>query len=245
MSDKEPNWSHFWRSERHAFDEVMRLATQYFAARFCEMFPVSKTTSILDYGCGPGFLADEIIPRGAKFAGADINEFFIGQCRQHHPGNNFFCIQTSPAGNATILQQQIAEPLDYIVLLSISQYLSSPAELEEIVSVLKPHLKTSGCIVIADVIDEQTRSYRDALSLLIVAAKKGKLGGFLRFMRYVLRSEYARVAKSTRLQFISERFMFEMGNRQEMTCNKIAGLTFHPTRKNYVLRPVQQVVFDG
>lgn len=240
MSGQGSTWSHFWKAERHAFDDVMRLATQYFANQFCKAFPVSAATSVLDYGCGPGFLADALIPLGVKFSGADINPYFIDRCRQHHPDSGFFCIQTDPSANVAILQRLIPAPVDYIILLSISQYLSSPAELEQIVSILKPYLKPSGSMIIADVVDENTRSYRDALSLLYHAAASRKLGGFLRFMRYVLRSEYARISKTTHLQFIPERFMIDMCSRQHLGCRRVSGLTFHPTRKNYVLQHPDQ-----
>ena len=236
MNKQGSNWAHFWQAERHAFDDVMRLATQYFANQFCKVFQVQGGVHVFDYGCGPGFLADVLMPKGVVFSGADINQYFIDLCREHHPEGNFFCVQADAGKNAPLLQYHLAKPADFIILLSITQYLSAPEDLEQIIASLKPHLAKAGRIIIADVVDEHTRSYRDALSLLFHTARSGKLGAFVRFMRYVLGSEYARTAKATSLQTIPESFMHQMCIRQELTCHRQAGLTFHPTRKNYILQ---------
>jgi 2-polyprenyl-3-methyl-5-hydroxy-6-metoxy-1,4-benzoquinol methylase len=230
------SWTRFWQSERHAFDEVMQLATRFFAQRFCERFPVRAGVHVFDYGCGPGFLADALDSRDIHFTGADINSYFIDICREHHPKAHFFSIHAQAQDNAALLQQNLKSPADYIILLSISQYLAAPIELEQIIGSLKQHLHAGGSLIVADVVDENTRSYRDALSLLLHAATEGKLGSFVRFMRYVLSAEYAKVAKSNSLQQISESFMREMSGRLGFSCRQEKGLTFHPTRKNYVLQ---------
>ncbi|MEJ1240847.1 class I SAM-dependent methyltransferase [Chryseolinea sp. T2] len=236
MPAQGPNWTQFWKAERHAFDDVMRLATRYFADRFCSAFAVSNKTRVFDYGCGPGFLADELIPKGLIFSGADINSYFIERCSANHPDANFFCVNADAQSNTSILQQHLKGPADFIILLSIAQYLSSPGDLEKIIASLRPHLSAEGQIIIADVVDEHTRSYRDALSLLAHAIKSGKAGAFLRFMNYVLRSEYARIAKNNQLLLIPQTFVEQMAGRLGYTCRQMKGLTFHPTRKNYILQ---------
>lgn len=237
MTSQAPGWTNFWKSERHAFDDVMRLATQYFAKRFSEEFDLRANIHIFDYGCGPGFLADALsADKAVTFSGADINAYFIDLCKQTHPGAHFFTIHADPRENVALLRENLPRRADYIILLSISQYLASPEELEGIISSLKPHLNAGGSIIVADVVDEHTRSYRDALALLSHALNNGKLAAFLRFMRYVLGAQYASVARATRLQQISESFINAMAERQELSCRKMSGLTFHPTRKNYILR---------
>jgi 2-polyprenyl-3-methyl-5-hydroxy-6-metoxy-1,4-benzoquinol methylase len=234
------NWTRFWQSERHAFDEVMRLATRFFARRFCEKFPVQSGVHVFDYGCGPGFLADALEARDILFSGADINAFFIDICKEHHPKGHFFTIHAQATDNIALLEKNLNRPADYIILLSISQYLAAPSDLEQIIASLKQHLNVGGSFVVADVVDENTRSYRDALSLLFHAATQGKLGSFVRFMRYVLSAEYAKVASSNQLQQISESFMHEMSGRLGLHCRQEKGMTFHPTRKNYILQRKNQ-----
>ena len=231
------NWTQFWQSERHAFDDIMRLATGYFADQFVKRFKAQGDVHVFDYGCGPGFLADVLLPKGVTFTGADINPYFIELCQKHHPQSNFFSIHADARENSEVLKQNLRRPADFIILLSITQYLGSPEELEHILSSLKPHLSRHGRIIVADVVDEDTRSYRDALSLLFHSVRNGKMLAFARFMRYVLSSEYARTAKATRLQTIPASFVQMMAARQGFSCNAEAGLTFHPTRKNYVLQP--------
>ena len=241
MPASEQNWIQFWKSERHAFDEVMRLATRYFAAQISRHFKLSDKTFVFDYGCGPGFLADELIPGGLNFTGADINPYFIERCQANHRGSQFFVIDADADRNASTLQQHLKQPADFIILLSITQYLSAPSDLEKIVASLRPHLATSGKIIIADVVDEHTRSYRDALSLLAHTIRNGKVGAFVRFMRYVLRSEYASIAENNHLLFIPKDFIEQMCERQGFICREIEGLTFHPTRRNYTLEAKERI----
>jgi len=230
------NWTRFWQSERHAFDEVMRLATDYFARQFCKKFSIRSGVHVFDYGCGPGFLADALQNPDLRFTGADINAYFIDLCKEQHPKQHFFVIHAQPEANTDLLKQNLKVPADYIILLSISQYLASPHELEKIIASLKGHLQKGGTIIVADVVDEDTRSYRDALSLLAHAASRGKLGSFIRFMRYVLGAHCVNKTKSNSLQQISGTFMDEMSARLGFSCTQEKGLTFHPTRKNYILR---------
>ncbi|MGC3943604.1 MAG: hypothetical protein QM762_03545 [Chryseolinea sp.] len=62
------------------------------------------------------------------------------------------------------------------------------------------------------------------------------MGAFLKFMNYVLRSEYARIAENNRLTLIPESFISALCDRQGFTIRHQPGLTLHPTRKNYILQ---------
>lgn len=236
MPVQESKWASFWKAERHAFDDVMRLATGYFADRFVREFDVRAHQHVFDYGCGPGFLADALIPQGIIFSGADINEYFIDICRQRHATSRFFHIQTTAAKNTEMLATGMSTKPDFIILLSISQYLASPQDLGDIISLVVQFLKPGGSVIVADVIDEDTKSYRDALALLYHTLRKGRPAAFVRFIRYVLSSEYARVSKATTLLRIPEAFMREVAAQNGLTCRRVNGLTFHPTRKNYVFQ---------
>ena len=57
---------------------------------------------MLDYGCGPGYLADCLSAARPLLTGADINEFYLTGCRRKHPGSLFVKIDTNPDSNATI-----------------------------------------------------------------------------------------------------------------------------------------------
>jgi len=233
------SWDNFWKGQKDAFGEIMRVNTDYFGKQMERVFGLVGTDRILDYGCGPGFLADYLAKRGISLTGADINDFFIAQCRAHHPGSLFVPITTDPYVNRGILRQQLEDrKFDYIVVLSIAQYFKDLATLERVVEVLAEFLTPKGKIIIADVLDDKTSAASDALSLLRHCIVRGQVIRFVRFILYVLFSDYRSISKNTHLLQISEAAMRGIAVRHALGFEKINGLTIHSTRTNYVLRAV-------
>ena len=75
----------------------MQIATGYFAVQFQKRFQIKSTDSVFDYGCGPGFVADALAENNISITGADINEFYLEQCRKNHPAASFIHITTEVA----------------------------------------------------------------------------------------------------------------------------------------------------
>ena len=190
------DWAHFWENERQSFNTVMKIATTYFASKIENKFQLNSTIKILDYGCGPGFLIDFLATKEISISGADINKFYIEECKKNHPGSLFLHITNDLELNKKILKDQLKqEKFDLIVLLSISQYLKSVEELEEMTKMLLFYLKDQGKIIVADVINESTSPLHDAISLFIQCLKQGQLIAFIRFISYLLFSSYRKISK--------------------------------------------------
>lgn len=227
-------WDHFWKEQRQSFYAVMQIATNYFASQFEKQLNLKPSDAIFDYGCGPGFLADALAAK--NFTGADINAFFIEECRKNHPAATFFQITTDITENTKILQQQLNTcQFDFIVLLSIVQYFKNTSELESLVKLLHGYLKENGRIIISDVIDDKTSSVRDAVALFFHCLKKGKIGAFAGFIGYLLFSNYRKISKETSLLNIPESVIRAIAQNSQLHYQQVSGLTLHPTRKNYVL----------
>jgi 2-polyprenyl-3-methyl-5-hydroxy-6-metoxy-1,4-benzoquinol methylase len=230
------NWAHFWKHETHSSKAVTKISTASFASTLEKRFQIKTTDKILDYGCGPGFLIDYFTKKGNSIVGADISEFYIKQCGENHPESLFLLIASEPEQNKKILQDQLRhEQFDFIILLSISQYLKSVIELETIIKILLPYKKKKGKIVIADVIDPHTSSIRDAGSLFFNCVKKNEIVTFLRFVSYFLFSNYRKVSNNLELLKINEQAIQEISVNNALTYEKIVGLTIHASRTNYVL----------
>jgi 2-polyprenyl-3-methyl-5-hydroxy-6-metoxy-1,4-benzoquinol methylase len=230
------SWTQFWQLERRSFHDVMKLATHHFAAKISKRFSLNSHHEVFDYGCGPGFLADYLRSRDLKITGADINEYFIEECRKNHPHSLFVHISTNLSETTKQLDRAFGEKkFDFIVLLSIAQYFENMEEFEQVIVLLMSRCKSDGRIIVADIIDENTSSYRDALGLLSQCLRNGKLLAFFRFMIFVTSSSYAQVHKRTHLLKIPETFIIEMSLRNALTYEKVSGLTIHPSRTNYIL----------
>lgn len=232
-------WDNFWKGQKDSFGEIMRINTDFFGQQLARRLSLRPGDQILDYGCGPGYLADYFAGRNISIVGADINEFFIAQCRSNHPDTLFIPITTDPARNQAILKTQLADrKFDYIVLLSIAQYFKDLDTLDRVVHLLTPFVAEGGRIIIADVIDEQTSAVRDVLSLFIHCLRKGRLVRFTRFILYLLFSDYRTISRNTELLKIPESFIAQTAIACGLYHEKVSGLTIHPTRTTYVLTRV-------
>jgi 2-polyprenyl-3-methyl-5-hydroxy-6-metoxy-1,4-benzoquinol methylase len=230
------SWDNFWKNQRQSFYAVMKMATAVFVSKMEKVYNLKPGDDIFDYGCGPGFVADSLAPQNIGITGADINEFFIGECRKNHPGSQFMVITTDAAANKKILEEQLKDrKFDYILLLSVTQYLNSVNDLEEIIKLMRTYLKAAGRIIVADVLDEKTSALNDAFSLFMHCLKKGRIGAFTGFIAYLLFSDYRQISKQNKLLHIPEHAIRDMAKRNELSCEKVNGLTLHKTRANYVL----------
>lgn len=231
-------WDNFWKGQRHSFWSAMQIATGYFAAQFQKQFNVKPADTILDYGCGPGFVADALAKKSISITGADINEFYIANCREHHPNAHFIHITTNVADNQTILSKELyGQRFDYILVLSVAQYLPNTAELGAIVNMLRGYLKEDGKLLLADIIDSNTSSVKDAISMLFHYIKIGRVPTFVRFMSYLFFSNYRKVSGKMPLLLVTEKAISEIAAANGLSYEKVKGLTIQKTRSNYVLRP--------
>jgi 2-polyprenyl-3-methyl-5-hydroxy-6-metoxy-1,4-benzoquinol methylase len=229
-------WDNFWKDQKRSFYAVMKISTGYFTRQIVQKGYVRSGDAVLDFGCGPGFVADDLANKGIHYTGLDINEFFIAACRKNHPWFNFYHITTDTAANKTILKNELGLITEFnrIILLSVVQYLNSTDDLNRIIQLLLSYLEKDGQILIADVIDSTTSSARDAWALFKYCLQKGKLGAFTGFMAYLLFSDYRQLSKKMQLLQISEQAMQAIAANNGLQCRQVPGLTVHPTRKNYV-----------
>lgn len=229
-------WGNFWKDQRQSFSDAMQIATGYFAARFQRHFNVKPTDAVFDYGCGPGFVADALAANNIAVTGADINEFYIEQCRKNHPTSSFIQITTDVTSNEKILDTQLkGKRFDYIIVLSVAQYLKDTAELEAVVKMLCIYLKKGGKLVLADIIDSNTSSVKDAIALLFHYIKINRLPAFVRFMSYLFFSSYRKVSGKIPLLLVPEQAIRDIAAVNGLTYEKISGLTIQKTRCSYVL----------
>jgi 2-polyprenyl-3-methyl-5-hydroxy-6-metoxy-1,4-benzoquinol methylase len=230
----EQGWATFWKNQAHSFDEVMRVSTSYFTRRFVEKFAITSESKILDYGCGPGFLADALAPLKINVTGADINPSFVDQCLKNHPQSKTILITTDPDQNKLILDNNLGEKrFDFIIVLSISQYLPNVDELERMIQLLKGYLSVRGKIVVADVVDPNNSALRDLIAIKFECIRQGKIIAFIKFFFYLVFSNYRQLSKNVKLLQISSTDMNRIAANNQLQCEKVHKLTVHPTRTNY------------
>jgi 2-polyprenyl-3-methyl-5-hydroxy-6-metoxy-1,4-benzoquinol methylase len=222
------NWSSFWKKPNDAFNRVMQVATDFFYRELTKKYSLKARDTILDYGCGPGFLVSRLVASGVDVTGADINEYFLQQNKANFPTVDFIQLRGEP--NVSFNKQ-----FDYIILLSIVQYFNSLDDVEGVVRSLKTHLKPNGKIIIADVLDEQTSSAKDAIGIFVQCIRRGRIVAFARFILYLILSDYRQTSKDNKLLLVPSNAMKQMAQRNSLVVEEAKSMTPHPTRSNYIL----------
>lgn len=231
-------WSGFWKTEGEAFSSIMKINTAFFARKLESHLSLKKEHLILDYGCGPGLLADILIPKKIQLIGVDINDSFIRQCNTKYPDSTFVTISTDINTTENILKDSFPETkFDYIILLSILQYFDDSTEVEKLLQMLRKYVRSSGAIILGDIIDTRTSPIRDAMSLFYWSIKGGKVISFVRFILYLIFSNYRKISSNRKLLTLSSETIYSIASRHAFTVNKVDGLTIHRTRTNYILCP--------
>ncbi len=230
------NWSSFWKRPGTAFDQVMRVSTDYFGERVRRHFSLKPGDVVLDYGCGPGFLMDNLVATDITIVGADISEFFLEQNRQRYPSARFVHLSADSNETVEILARQLQDiSFDHIIVLSILQYFRSHADVEIILKQLSMHLKPKGDIIVADVLDENTSSVADAFGIFKQCIRRGRIIAFVRFILYLMFSDYKSISRKNALLHVPENVIRQIAEQNGLAVRKVSGLTPHPTRNNFIL----------
>lgn len=228
-------WSSFWKKPNHAFNDVMKVSTDFFYRELTRRFPLAPGVNILDYGCGPGLLVSSLAKSNVTITAADINEHFVEENKKKFPDVECIRISENPKETFEILSEKFrGKTFDLIVLLSIVQYFKSKQEVEDVVAFLSRYLKPEGKLIVADVLDENTSSARDAIGAFTQCIRRGRTLAFVKFIMYLVLSDYRRVSKDNSLLLLSGDFMTQMARRYSMSITEEKGMTPHPTRSNYI-----------
>jgi 2-polyprenyl-3-methyl-5-hydroxy-6-metoxy-1,4-benzoquinol methylase len=230
-------WTKFWANEREAFIKIMTLATGVFAKRFLSKFGPVEGKTILDYGCGPGLLADALQGSKSIISGADINSFFLTEYQRKHPEAILVHLKPDHESIGKSLGNSLHDSkFDYIILLSITQYFKNSDALRETISTLCKFIKPNGRIILADVVPLNHSALSDGLSLLKFSLRKNYMLEMALFLKYLFFSSYRKHAMNSSLLKLSQLQVEVMSKELGLTCTQVSNLTMHSGRLNFILQ---------
>jgi 2-polyprenyl-3-methyl-5-hydroxy-6-metoxy-1,4-benzoquinol methylase len=230
-------WTKFWANEGEAFVKIMRLATGVFAERFILKFGPLKGKTILDYGCGPGLLADALEGSESTIAGADINAFFLKEYQRKHPHATLIHLKPDEErADKSLSEKFVNDKFDYIILLSITQYFKDSNALRDTLAILSKFLAHDGKIVLADVVPPNHSAISDGLSLLKYSVRKNYMLEMIMFLRYLFFSAYRTHSSKTPLLQFSKAEIEKICEALGLKCTQESNLTMHKTRVNFILQ---------
>src|SRR5438045_8136356 len=78
-----------WQRVAGKYDSVWASSTRQFISRLLDAAEVSEGMSVLDVGCGPGYVSAAAAARGAIPRGLDFSKEMIGVARRMFPKIGF------------------------------------------------------------------------------------------------------------------------------------------------------------
>lgn len=203
-------WTSFWE-ELPARQDLYRVQSREYVRNLLGVVPMTPDSRILDFGCGFGYVAEQLSPRVAEVFVWDSSDNMCRQAmsRLTRLDNVAYLDLSAPSrspGNPR---------LDFILVNSVIQYMT-PDDFSMWLANWSQMLTPAGRIVISDVIPPGYNLRTDLLSLLSFSARRGMLfRAVFQASRDIL--HYARARQTQPLTCFS---------RDDLACHgEVAGLS--------------------
>lgn len=225
------NWEDFWAKEPKAFKRVMFEATKYFYEQFIKKHPLTDNTVLLDFGCGPGYLIEQVDTSKAKVVGVDLSENYIDICKsKFDKDGNVALYQINSYDNESLSSVLEEQKVNTIVVLSVIQYYKNREEVTKFLNTIHIFATENQPVKIylADVLGSKHSFIKDAVDIFINSIKRGYIIDFLKFMYINATSSYKK-NKQNLLKLDFEYFE-EFAKERGVAVECIEGLSLHRSR---------------
>ena len=227
------NWRDYWNqdtpiytSERHKLLHYRLVANDIIG-----LIP-SQDAVVLDYGCGEALFADRVAAKCARLYLSDAAPLVRDRLRERFGGNKRIAV-LAPDDVANLDDAS----LDLIVVNSLVQYLSLD-ELRGLLKLSRMKLRSSGQLVLADVIPPDVSPVTDARALLSFAWQGGFLRSALLGLARTAFSEYRRIREEIGLSQYSEEEMIDILDDSGFSPQRRPrNLGHNPARMTFMARP--------
>lgn len=104
-----------------------------------------RSAHVLDAGCGPGRVGGELVARGHRVVGVDIDPELIAAAREDHPGGDW---RVGDLAELDLPATGVREPFDAIVCAGNVLTFLAPGTHREVLRRMAAHLRADGRIAI-------------------------------------------------------------------------------------------------
>jgi cyclopropane fatty-acyl-phospholipid synthase-like methyltransferase len=224
-------WVKLWQTTT-GFDENMRNIMPFFVKKISKY--INEKDTVLDIGCGPGYLEEFLSPKVNEICGLDISEKYINDCRKKFENSNccFFPLNPDNYFDYSMLKGKL---FSKVIVLSVIQYFNSIEEVKKLIVSLKPNITPGGIMIIADVVVKDGK-VSDASDLFFYLLLKGKIASFIRFISFTFFSSYHKTRNTAKLLVIPLDKLKKLGEELNLENEIVKNLTIHSSRKNLILK---------
>lgn len=232
------SWGNYWQENPKLFTTVMEKSTEYVAHKLTHNQLIGANSQVLDFGCGPGYLANALKGRIAGYFGVDISEQYIASAKDKCKDNPNFQFKAFPLGesiNSLSTLEKGGKKFDTIIILSVIQYFEKKEDVLNLLEKCKQLLKSGGKIILADVITHEHGLIKDIIAILAHSIKNRYFFQFLKFMVVAKQSKYNQLRKSKKLLTLSKAEMLSFAHQLKLELDILPTITMQSSRISYCL----------
>ncbi|MGH6710436.1 MAG: class I SAM-dependent methyltransferase [Bradyrhizobium sp.] len=191
----------------------------------------SPDTVVLDYVCGEALSAARVADACAKLYLAEPAPGVRGRLIARFAPNTKIRVRSLDD-----LRKMDEQSIDLVVMNSVAQYMT-PEELDTAFAVIRRLLKSSGQLVVGDILRPEVGMGRDVLALLKFAGSHGFLTDALYGLASTALSDYRQLRTRVGLQRYSESEMIAKLGRAGFAASRApANIGHNPWRMTFVAR---------
>lgn len=232
------SWGNYWKENPKLFMKVMEKSTEYVAKQLLIHELIDQSSQILDFGCGPGYLANALKGEIKNYYGVDISSVYIKNAREKckdYPNFLFLEVEMEQSIQSLSLVEKEGQKFDTIIILSVVQYFDNKETVLELLSKCRSLLQSGGKILLVDIIAHENGLLKDALGILIHSIKMGYFFSFLKFMVIAKQSKYNTLRKKHKLLMLTPEEVFSMAQQLGMKAIQLPRITMQRSRISYCL----------
>ncbi len=232
------SWGNYWKENPKLFVKVMEKSTQFVAKKLQLHQLINHSTNLLDFGCGPGYLANALKGKINSYYGVDISSKYIQIAQAKCADTANFYFREFPLeqsiSSLTLLKQE-GKQFDTIIILSVIQYFEKKEDVLALLENCKAILAAGGKILLVDVIENEKGLWKDAVSVMMDSIKNGYLFSFIQFMLRAKLSKYNSLRKKHQLFMLSKEEVVEIATQSALQVSILPCITLQSSRISYCL----------
>jgi 2-polyprenyl-3-methyl-5-hydroxy-6-metoxy-1,4-benzoquinol methylase len=232
------SWGNYWQENPKLFTTVMEKSTEYVARKLTHNQLIGANSQVLDFGCGPGYLANALKGSIASYFGIDISQHYIEMAKEKckdYPNFRFKAFPLDQSIYSLSILEQEGNQFDTIVILSVVQYFEKKEDVLQLLEKCKLLLKPRGKIILADVITNEQGLLKDIISILAHSIKNKYFFQFLKFMFVAKQSKYNQLRKNKKLLTLSKSEILSYANQLQLELDVLPTITMQSSRVSYCL----------
>jgi len=220
MTDNYQDWVTFWGKNKLTTyrESIWRLNMKIFIESTSNLMGYNKNDRILDIGCGPGYLADNLHSVVQEIHCVDICDDFIKKGKDRLKKSNNVYFYKMEDKNYTDLSMVGNHKFNKIICLSVIQYYEKREHLKLLVHQVKRVAQKGAKFLIADIPQGQKRK-SELFELVKLSTKNGYFLDLLKYLWMMRFSGYHQTKTKKDILIYKTNYLLNMVNQEALNAN--------------------------